>query len=301
MMHERSLFAAILLVGILAGLCGQSRAGTLQINGGELHMGSTLRCAVLSIEGPARLTGEGTITGTVYVAGTVSPGLGSSTNVATLTVNGSVSFLPGSVFECHAESHTQIDSLVASDSVTGTCAVYVTRSPAAIPLEQPIIMGNSASAYPSFTVTGTNSADWRLAEGGSRHLLLTSLAGDGDGDGLPDWWESDYFSSRTAASAAADTDGDLMSNRSEYVAGTDPLDASSLLAIVSLSTSVSNDFVLSWQSVSNRTYCINRTNTVLNGFSLPAISNIAANPPMNTYTDQVGTAQQYFYRVGVQE
>ncbi|MBA4387532.1 MAG: hypothetical protein C0404_06095 [Verrucomicrobia bacterium] len=296
-MPDRLLFVAILL----AGFCGQLHAGNLQVNGGELDVGSTLGCSALSVGPSARLTGIGTITGTVHVAGVVSPGQGSGTNIGTLTVNGSVSFLPGSIFECHAENHTSLDNLVVVNSANGTCAVYVTRSPTAIPLHQSIITGNPASVYSSFSIAGTNSAHWRLEEGGSRNLLVTSLSGDGDGDSLPDWWEMDNFSSRTAASATADADGDLMNNRSEYVAGTDPLDKTSLLAIASAGRSASSDFVLSWHSVSNRTYCIKRTNDVINGFSAPVVSNIAASPPMNTYTDLVGTAQQYFYKVGVQE
>ncbi|HVE50487.1 MAG TPA: PQQ-dependent sugar dehydrogenase [Casimicrobiaceae bacterium] len=50
---------------------------------------------------------------------------------------------------------------------------------------------------------------------------------DSDADGLPDWWETAYFGSTTAAIAAADSDSDGFSNLAEYSAGTDPMLATS--------------------------------------------------------------------------
>jgi spore coat protein CotH len=49
---------------------------------------------------------------------------------------------------------------------------------------------------------------------------------DGDADGLPDAWEIQYFGDTAAMGAADDPDGDGSSNADEYVAGTDPLNAS---------------------------------------------------------------------------
>ena len=50
---------------------------------------------------------------------------------------------------------------------------------------------------------------------------------DSDGDLIPDWWELAHFGSTTGADPNADSDGDLYSNLSEYLAGTDPLNAQS--------------------------------------------------------------------------
>jgi hypothetical protein len=48
---------------------------------------------------------------------------------------------------------------------------------------------------------------------------------DTDDDGLPDWWESLYFGSPTAAEPADDDDADGWTNLEEYAAGTNPLQA----------------------------------------------------------------------------
>ena len=46
---------------------------------------------------------------------------------------------------------------------------------------------------------------------------------DGDGDGIPDGWESLYgFNPNDPADAGQDFDGDGMTNSQEYIAGTDP-------------------------------------------------------------------------------
>ena len=52
-------------------------------------------------------------------------------------------------------------------------------------------------------------------------------SGDSDGDGMPDWWESQYFGGATNADAHTDSDGDGAENLEEYIADTDPTDAAS--------------------------------------------------------------------------
>jgi hypothetical protein len=50
---------------------------------------------------------------------------------------------------------------------------------------------------------------------------------DGDGDGMADTWESDYFSD-TLESAGGDADGDLYTNLEEFMGVTDPTNATDM-------------------------------------------------------------------------
>ncbi|MGZ5002939.1 MAG: PQQ-dependent sugar dehydrogenase, partial [Chthoniobacterales bacterium] len=77
---------------------------------------------------------------------------------------------------------------------------------------------------------------------------------DTDGDGLPDWWEAQYFNgSTTAALPNDDTDGDGLTNAQEFLAGTDPTSGASALRI----TSITNDGTtvgLSFPTVFSKSY-----------------------------------------------
>ncbi len=55
---------------------------------------------------------------------------------------------------------------------------------------------------------------------------------DTDVDGLPDWWENEYFDSPTAANAGEDADNDGISNLQEYLNSTAPV-ANGVIAYVS--------------------------------------------------------------------
>ena len=81
---------------------------------------------------------------------------------------------------------------------------------------------------------------------------------DVDGDGIPDLWETTYsFDPNSSADAGADTDGDTMSNKDEYIAGTNPRDSESYLKVNQVS--VSSPAQVTFQAQSNRTYSVQFT------------------------------------------
>ncbi|MBI1839549.1 MAG: lamin tail domain-containing protein [Verrucomicrobia bacterium] len=86
------------------------------------------------------------------------------------------------------------------------------------------------------------------------NLTLTVLA-DGDGDGVPDVWESQFgFNLKDSSDGAADADHDGMSNLAEYIAGTDPTNALSYLKIDAIEVGLATK--LSFSAVSNKTYTV---------------------------------------------
>jgi len=130
--------------------------------------------------------------------------------------------------------------------------------------------------------------------------------GDMNANGIPDWWEKWYFGTPSGGSgsfsATADGDADGHNNLQEYLAGTDPTDANSVLEIRDVKTILTgNTIMLSWASVEGKVYRIDRCTSLLTGFEVRA-SGISATPPANVYIDATGsTTGPIFYRVIVAE
>ncbi|MGA9776773.1 MAG: S8 family serine peptidase [Verrucomicrobiia bacterium] len=123
---------------------------------------------------------------------------------------------------------------------------------------------------------------------------------DTDGNGLPDWWELLYFGHLTGTDPNADPDHDGMNNLAEWIAGTNPTNAASVLRASVVSNSPSG-VVVSWSSVAGKTYWLARSTNLLTGFSTIS-TNIAATAPTNTLTDTaILPVNTRFYRVGVEQ
>ena len=84
--------------------------------------------------------------------------------------------------------------------------------------------------------------------------LYTPTA-DSNGNGLPDWWEAFYFGSPTSADPNADNSGTGMNNIQKYLAGLNPLDPNSRLAITA-TFPVLGGWEIDFPAVSGRVYRI---------------------------------------------
>ena len=124
---------------------------------------------------------------------------------------------------------------------------------------------------------------------------------DSDLNGLPDWWEQEYFGHLTGTDSSADPDQDGLSNLSEWLAGTNPTNTASSLRLTVLSNSNPSTISLAWPSVAGKTYRLESATNLLTGFNLVISTNIPATAPTNVITDMaVPSSDTRFYRVGVE-
>jgi len=124
---------------------------------------------------------------------------------------------------------------------------------------------------------------------------------DADGDGMPDEWETEHFGGTDVpgGGAAEDWDDDGLCNLDEWVAGTNPADDSSVLAISCIIAGSDSTITIRWPSVSGKHYSILRSTDLMAGFDQIEAENIPADPPENSYTTDRGQAECTFYRIVV--
>jgi hypothetical protein len=157
---------------------------------------------------------------------------------------------------------------------------------------QAVVLKDAAQA--STTVSPTSRGRLERLD-----LGLGQFPTDSDGDGLPDWWETQY---PLAGNPNADTDGDGLINSREYIAGTNPQDSTSSFEFVSATEESPGVMLVQWSSVPGKSYTVLRASTLsLNPSDYqPVQSSISAQGNVTTYRDTTAGGVR-FYRVRVAE
>lgn len=121
-------------------------------------------------------------------------------------------------------------------------------------------------------------------------------AGDQDGDGIPDSWESQYFTGATGADPYVDSDGDGYDNLNEYIAGTNPTNRQSCFK-VQLTDQTEQGFTVSWTAVEGRVYDVLWTPSLGQKF---AVLRAGLPYPQSSYVDNRNDAGSTgFYKIVV--
>ncbi len=141
---------------------------------------------------------------------------------------------------------------------------------------------------------------WIALESNFSSLTTASISRpDSDSDGIPDAWELRYFGNLTTANHVTDRDGDGASDLSEFKAGTHPLQAASVLRIVSYQQSANRtEAILTFTTSPHRLYRVEHdedlsglwTNSPLGQFT-------PAGPLMTAHVNGLAPVPRRYFRV----
>jgi hypothetical protein len=151
-------------------------------------------------------------------------------------------------------------------------------------------------------VVGTTDLDGRpRIVGGTVDVGAYEFQGPGTGEFIG--WLQQYGQPTDGSADFVDTDHDGMNNWQEWIAGTNPTNAASVLKLLTLTPSLGSNVTINWSSVNTRSYFVQRANAL--GFKAPTPfsvmqSNIPGLSGTTSWTDTNAPAAPAYYRVGVQ-
>jgi hypothetical protein len=175
------------------------------------------------------------------------------------------------------------------------------------------IIATAGSNNTAITLTFTNSVadgqlDIRFTGGpgaGDLNARISAISvrkiadADSDGDGIPDWWMLRYFGHATGQAgdksrAGDDADGDGVSNLNEFIARTNPRDASSALRVTTLHNGLGG-FQINWPSVAGKKYRVFYSDDLQTWTAF--VPDKVADSTLSSWIDPAPLPAQRLYRV----
>jgi hypothetical protein len=220
-------------------------------------------------------------------------------------------------FEVHPFAIGQTDAVAPGELVpSGTTIRFELNL--ADPFVRQYLQEGCDSGRLRFTITGLHTSEFGGTPAWPEFYTRDSVLGtpptlevegivirpeDSDVDGLPDDWEQAWFSS-LAPTAEEDSDHDGLSNRAEWIAGTDPQSADGTLAIRSVQRGAEGVTTITFQHAPARRYVIEYSNDLVSWSLIeePALRFYSAAGIAEWRDDgseTTGVASPKFYRVRV--
>jgi len=154
--------------------------------------------------------------------------------------------------------------------VTWTGTVDSVTNPLSLLIERP---HDILALFAENLVTNGVSERWLAEHGFTNRSWLVEAMDDQDGDGMPTW--------------------------KEWIAGTDPTKAGSVLQVVGADNGFNGWIIIRWSSSTGRVYALDISTNFMAGFA-PYVTNLPATPPLNVYTDKTDRTEATFYRIRVE-
>lgn len=221
----------------------------------------------------------------------------------TINLSAAVTNYPGFSYVLEVSAETIVSGPVSTNvlDLSATAVVFSHLQ---------VLYGNTPVSFVVATQSAFTASSRQRGRIERVDLNVSLPCDDVDGNGLCDDWELRNFGF-VGVDPDGDDDHDGMTNRAEYLAGSDPKDANSTFRFVDVQALPGGTMQVDWESIDGRLYRLWRGTDLVKLIStnLPQAmgltllrSNMVATPPVNTFIDtNASSSVRYFYRVELEQ